>query len=108
MYVRLNSRNSSTNSATVAKDRTHSNCSFSVRMNRSAHPFPSGSRTKLGELTIRRMRSEAETELGTRFDIKKFHSMILGFGAVPLPELEAQVRGFIAQERAAPVTAASR
>jgi hypothetical protein len=27
---------------------------FSVRMNRSAHPFPSGSRTKLGELAMPR------------------------------------------------------
>jgi uncharacterized protein (DUF885 family) len=64
---------------------------------------------KLGELTIRRMRAESERELGTRFDIKKFHSMILGLGSVPLPELEAQVRTFIAQQKAAPpATAASK
>jgi uncharacterized protein (DUF885 family) len=56
---------------------------------------------KLGELTIRRMRKEAEKELGTRFDIKKFHTMILGLGSVPLPELEAQVRAFIAASKAA-------
>ena len=55
---------------------------------------------KLGELTIRRMRAEAEKELGTRFDIKKFHTMILGLGSVPLPELEAQVRNFIAASKA--------
>jgi uncharacterized protein (DUF885 family) len=55
---------------------------------------------KLGELTIRRMRAEAEKELGTRFDVKKFHTMILGLGAVPLPELEAQVRAFIAASKA--------
>ena len=47
------------------------------------------------------MRTEAEKELGTRFDIKKFHSMILGLGSVPLPELENQVRLFIAQQKAA-------
>ena len=57
---------------------------------------------KLGELTIRRMRAEAEKALGTNFDIKKFHTMILGLGAVPLPELEAQVRAFIAKSRRAP------
>jgi len=56
---------------------------------------------KLGELTIRRMRAEAEKELGTKFDIKKFHSMLLGLGSVPLPELEAQVRAFIATNKAA-------
>ena len=56
---------------------------------------------KLGELEIRRLRKLAEEELGTRFDIKKFHSMILGLGAVPLPELENQVRAFIAASKAA-------
>ncbi len=56
---------------------------------------------KLGELTIRRMRAEAEKELGTKFDIRNFHSMLLGLGSVPLPELEAQVRAFIATNKAA-------
>ena len=56
---------------------------------------------KLGELEIRRLRKVAEKELGTRFDIKKFHTMILGLGAVPLPELENQVRAFIATSKAA-------
>ena len=60
---------------------------------------------KLGELTIRRMRAEAEKELDTRFDIKKFHTMILGLGSVPLPELEAQVRNFIAASKAGEATA---
>ena len=55
---------------------------------------------KLGELTIRRMRAEAEKELGTKFDIRKFHSMLLALGSVPLPELEAQVRAFIATSKA--------
>ncbi len=54
---------------------------------------------KLGELTIRRLRKEAEAELGTKFDIKKFHTMLLGLGSVPLPELEAQVRAFIAASK---------
>ena len=57
---------------------------------------------KLGELTIRRLRAEAEKELGTKFDIKKFHSMILALGSVPLPELESQVRAFIAKAKATP------
>ncbi len=55
---------------------------------------------KLGELTIRRLRAEAERELGTNFDIKAFHSLILGLGPVPLAELEAQVRGFVARAKA--------
>ena len=36
----------------VSKLRTHNKFSFSVRMKRSATPLPSGSRTKLGELSM--------------------------------------------------------
>ena len=54
---------------------------------------------KLGELTIRRLRAEAEKELGPEFDIRKFHTMILGIGAVPLPVLESEVRRFIAASK---------
>ena len=55
---------------------------------------------KLGELTIRRMRAEAEKELGTKFDVRKFHDMILALGAVPLPMLEQKIREFIAASKA--------
>ena len=55
---------------------------------------------KLGELTIRRLRADAEKELGTRFDIKAFHSLILSLGSVPLAELEAQVAAFVARSKA--------
>ena len=60
---------------------------------------------KLGDLTIRRLRSEAEAQLGTRFDIKKFHTMLLGLGSVPLPVLEDQVHQFIAASKAGPAPA---
>lgn len=55
---------------------------------------------KLGELTIRRLRGEAEKELGTAFDQRKFHDLILALGSVPLPVLEARVRQFIAESKA--------
>ena len=55
---------------------------------------------KLGELTIRRLRAEAEAELGTRFDPRTFHSTILGMGAVPLPVLETRLRAYIAAAKA--------
>ena len=57
---------------------------------------------KLGELTIRRLRADAEQQLGTRFDIKKFHTMLLGLGSVPLPVLEDEVHQFIARSKGAP------
>jgi uncharacterized protein (DUF885 family) len=62
---------------------------------------------KLGELTIRRLRSEAEAALGTRFDQRSFHDRILAMGAVPLPVLEQQMREYIRTE-AAKAPAATR
>jgi uncharacterized protein (DUF885 family) len=51
---------------------------------------------KLGEMTIRRVRAKAENELGDRFDIRKFHDVVLSLGSVPLPALEARIDAFIA------------
>ena len=60
----------------------------------------------LGELEIRRLRAKAEQQLGTNFDIRKFHSMLLGLGSVPLPILDDEVDRFIARSKAAPATPA--
>ena len=51
---------------------------------------------KLGEMTIRRLRAKAEAALGERFDLRKFHDVVLALGSVPLPELEARIEAFIA------------
>lgn len=51
---------------------------------------------KLGEMQIRRLRVEAEAALGERFDIRKFHDVVLALGSVPLPVLEQRIRDFIA------------
>ena len=51
---------------------------------------------KLGEMTMRRVRAKAEAELGPRFDIRKFHDVVLSLGSVPLPALEARIDAFIA------------
>ena len=57
---------------------------------------------KLGELTIRRLRSEAEATLGPKFDERAFHDRILSLGSVPLSTLEQQMRAFIREEKARP------
>jgi uncharacterized protein (DUF885 family) len=57
---------------------------------------------KLGELTIRRLRTEAETALGERFDIKSFHDTILETGSIPLTTLEARIQTYIADRSAKP------
>jgi uncharacterized protein (DUF885 family) len=57
---------------------------------------------KLGELTIRRLRSEAEAKLGPKFDIKGFHDTFLDMGAVPLSVLEDQMHAWMVAEAAKP------
>ena len=57
---------------------------------------------KLGELTIRRLRSEAEKSLGPRFDKRAFHDRLLSLGSVPLSTLEQQMRAFIREQAAKP------
>ena len=57
---------------------------------------------KLGELTIRRLRSEAEAKLGPKFDIRGFHDTFLNMGAVPLNVLEDQMHAWMAAEAAKP------
>jgi uncharacterized protein (DUF885 family) len=54
---------------------------------------------KTGQMKISELRAEAEAALGTRFDIRRFHDVVLGSGAVPLTVLEENVRAWIAAER---------
>ncbi|ALT00117.1 DUF885 domain-containing protein [Lacimicrobium alkaliphilum] len=56
---------------------------------------------KLGEITIKRLRKEAEQQLGEHFDLRAFHDMLLENGSVPLNVLEQHVRDYIKAEKAA-------
>ena len=53
---------------------------------------------KLGELEIRRLRRQAEQELGPDFDLRAFHDAVLANGEVPLPVLRDQVERFIRED----------
>ncbi|WP_339692629.1 DUF885 domain-containing protein [uncultured Parasphingorhabdus sp.] len=55
---------------------------------------------KMGELKIRELRSKATRELGDKFDLRAFHDVVLGQGAVPLDMLEAQVNRWIEAQKA--------
>ena len=55
---------------------------------------------KLGEITIMRLRREAEAALGPKFDVRAFHDAVLSQGSLPLPVLESQIRAYIAGAKA--------
>ncbi|WP_437441013.1 DUF885 domain-containing protein [Sinomicrobium kalidii] len=50
---------------------------------------------KIGELKIRELRKKAEQQLGTKFDIRTFHEVVLEQGTVTLPILEQRVNNYI-------------
>ncbi len=56
---------------------------------------------KLGELTIKRLRKEAEQQLGNDFNIREFHDVVLRNGSVPLSILEQQVASYIQKKKQA-------
>ena len=50
---------------------------------------------KIGMLKILELREKAKRELGTKFDIRQFHDVVLTNGAVPLDVLEDLVNRWI-------------
>ena len=50
---------------------------------------------KIGELKILELRNRAEKKLGARFNIRDFHDVVLGDGAVPLDVLEMHINQYI-------------
>jgi uncharacterized protein (DUF885 family) len=51
---------------------------------------------KIGMLKILELRAKAQAELGDEFDIRTFHDVVLGGGALPLSLLERRVDAWIA------------
>jgi uncharacterized protein (DUF885 family) len=56
---------------------------------------------KIGQLKFLELRERARQELGSRFDLRRFHDLVLGAGALPLEVLEERVASWITAEKAA-------
>ncbi len=54
---------------------------------------------KMGELKIQELRARARHELGPKFDLKEFHDVVLGSGALPLDILGRNVDRWIAEKK---------
>ncbi len=54
---------------------------------------------KVGQLTIRRLRTKAEHELGAKFDVRDFHAQVLMSGALPMAVLEEKIDNWIATKK---------
>jgi len=52
-----------------------------------------------GGLEFFALRADAQQQLGSRFDLRAFHAVVLGQGAVTLPMLRQLVRDWIEQEK---------
>jgi len=54
---------------------------------------------KIGELTILKIRADAEQALGDSFDLRAFHDELLSDGAIPLPVLKEKMSRWIESHR---------
>ena len=55
---------------------------------------------KMGELKIHELRHRAHDQLGSAFDLKEFHDVVLGSGPLPLDILDRNVNQWIAEKKA--------
>jgi uncharacterized protein (DUF885 family) len=56
---------------------------------------------KIGQMKIRELRTQAEKELGNKFDVRTFHDTVLEQGGVPLDLLQSHVEDWLKKQEAA-------
>ena len=54
---------------------------------------------KVGQMKIQELRARANMGLGSKFDLREFHEVVLRSGAVPLDVLEQQVNHWISEKK---------
>jgi uncharacterized protein (DUF885 family) len=63
---------------------------------------------KIGQMKIRELRERARRRLGSQFDLKEFHEVVLRNGALPLDVLEQYVDAWLAEKSKTPAKTAAR
>jgi uncharacterized protein (DUF885 family) len=61
---------------------------------------------KLGQLKFRELRDRAQSELGARFDLRRFHDEMLNGGVLTLDLLDARTDSWIRAQKVAPASTA--
>jgi uncharacterized protein (DUF885 family) len=54
---------------------------------------------KMGQLKLIELRERAKQQLGSKFDIRKYHDEVIDSGALPLDVLDRRVNDWIAEEK---------
>ncbi|HEV2279906.1 MAG TPA: DUF885 family protein, partial [Acidobacteriaceae bacterium] len=54
---------------------------------------------KLGQMQILELRAQAKRDLGSKFDIRKFHDAILDDGPLPLDVLKERMTAWITEQK---------
>jgi uncharacterized protein (DUF885 family) len=54
---------------------------------------------KIGELSIKALRAKAQSALGAKFDVRRFHNALIDEGALPLDVLGQRIDAWIAAEQ---------
>jgi uncharacterized protein (DUF885 family) len=55
---------------------------------------------KIGQRKILELRSDAQTQLGSKFDMRAFNDQVVDSGALPLDVLDSRIHAWIAQQKA--------
>jgi uncharacterized protein (DUF885 family) len=53
---------------------------------------------KIGMMNFQQARANAEEALGDKFDVRAFHDVVLGAGAVPMPMMHARVERWVQEQ----------
>jgi prolyl oligopeptidase len=54
---------------------------------------------KIGELKFQELRARSREQLGSKFDLKAFHDVVLGSGPLPLDIVEQNVNAWVAEQK---------